>query len=198
MRRLCAGTTCAARIGATHANCCRLSAKLPHPLVTSPPMTNDPISDISIPELSFAEYVSTLTVALQAKYDLAVSGNVLQNDVMKMRFCPATPREPRVQLISSFHDENLFRVYSKSKTFFLYDYLKYRRMGEGDICPYEGSRYVAGYKKSPLQILAISIFVLNHWGLLLRADVEEIKAFGLDFHARCVAYTERVSRKKKD
>ncbi len=161
-------------------------------------MTNDPIPDMSIPELSFAEYVSTLTVVLQEKYDLVSNGTVLQNDVMKMRFCPATPREPRVQLISSFHDENLFRAYAKSKTFFLYDYLEYRQMDQKSVYPYAGSEFIREYKKSPLQILAISIFVLNHWDLLLRGDVEEIKAFGLNFHARCVAYTERVSRKNQD
>ena len=157
---------------------------------------NDPISDISIPELSFADYVSTLTVALQEKYGLVAEGTTLQNDVLKMCFCKATPREPYVELITYFHDEKLFSQYARSKTFFLYDYLAYRQIDQNSVYPYEGSGFAGKYRKSALQILAISIFVLNHWAPLLRGDAEEIKAFGLSFHARCVAYTEKRSLKK--
>ena len=159
-------------------------------------MTNEPIANISIPELSFGQYVSTLTVGLQEAYDLVSKGAVLQNDVMKMRFCAATPREPYVNLIASFHDDALFKVYSRSKSFFLYHYLKYRQIDQKSVFPYEGSEPFPEYRKSPLQILAISIFVLNQWGALLRGDVEEIKTFGLDFHARTIAYNERFSKKK--
>lgn len=161
-------------------------------------MTNEPIKDISIPDLTFSEYVVSLTVGLQEKYNLIPAGTVLQNDVMSMRFCEATPREPRVDLIAWFHDDTLFRKYSKAKTFFLFDYLEYRQLDRKSVYPYEGSSFIRAYQKSPLQILAISIFVMNNWERLLRGDPEEIKAFGLNFHERCVAYTERYSRKKKD
>ena len=156
-------------------------------------MTNDPVSDISIPDLSFAQYVSTLTVALQARYDLNVARSVLQNDIMTLRFCEATPRQPRIRLIAWFNDENLFEFYAKSKTFFLYDYLEYRQLDRTSVFPYEGSTFAHEYARSPLQILAITIFVLNEWNSLFRGEVEEIKAFGLDYHARCVAYTARFS-----
>ena len=156
-------------------------------------MTNEPISDSSIPALSFAKHVATLTVALQAEYDLIVEGTELQNDVMTLRFCEATPREPRIRLIAWFNNEKQFEFYSKSKTFFLSDYLEYRQLERTSVFPYEGSRLAHKYARSPLQILAITIFVFNHWDSLLRGDVEEIKAFGLHYHARSVAYTARVS-----
>ena len=158
---------------------------------------HDPIEDISIPELTFAEYVASLTITLQERYDLVAKGDRLENDIITLSFCAATPRDHWVRLIGSFKDKNLFELHAKTKTFFLYDFLAYRKIERKSAFPYQGSKHLREYQRSPLQILGISIFLLNHGDLLLRGDPEEVKAFGLNFHARCVAYTKSVSKKKK-
>jgi len=145
--------------------------------------------------LKFEEHVKHLTTHIRSKYELEIRGSELYNDSIKLSFGNSDPRDNWVTVCISLTDPTAFHEHSKSKTFFLKQYMEYLGVELDQYFPYRHSDQNAYYQTSGYQVFGFVNFLTIHGDLLLRADKEAMSEYGRYFHKQCVEYTKRVGRK---